>query len=107
MYLPYRFKPRACSGRGLPSQVKGARLRALSRRSSSVQIAPLALIFPAFLQSRWLRIFKAEKETDTPCSVRKSLCQRLVTLPASCLKLFPLVGVLLRPLQDRVNDPIP
>ncbi len=31
--------------RGLPSQVKGARLRALSRRSSSVQIAPLAFGF--------------------------------------------------------------
>ena len=30
--------------RGLPSQVKGDRLRAYSRRSSSVQIAPLAFV---------------------------------------------------------------
>jgi len=43
--------------RGLPSQVKGARLRALSRRSSSVQIAPLAFVlYECRLQRRFVRL---------------------------------------------------
>ncbi len=37
----------------------------------------------------------------------ENLCQRLVALLASFLQLFPLFGVLLRPFQDRVDDPIP
>src|SRR5690606_14135689 len=43
--------------RGLPSQVKGARLRALSRRSSSVQIAPLAFVlYGCRPQRRFVRL---------------------------------------------------